>query len=1373
MDHGIFRVSSPEDSCLCYTRTLSGVDKNLQDHLASRYTDVLPSGTLDIEAQTLLQRLKHQKLPQVLKTGSNYREYSIPWVPGGLSDEVMDHEKYLSQLCGQVFIDVKRLIDGALTKQTNLCSPLDREVLHHAVLCKAKCESYCDRRDGVLARIREYILKPATKPLVIHGKSGSGKTSVMAKAASCMQKWSSGFVLVRFLGTSPQSSTIRELLVSISEQICTLFGFSLPLFSKMETIDIVQYFRNILMSSIDNLPGKRVVIMLDSIDQLSLVDGAHSMKWLPLFLPSNVRIVISMLPDQCTCLESMHALLPPSGECYVELGVMCTEAGMEIMDLWLSNIGRAITAKQRKLVAKAFISCPQPLFLKLIFDQARTWQSYLEDDRLFISSSVQEAFLHFYTNLEVQFGQALVEKSLGYFTAAKGGLTESELEHVLSLDDEVLNDIYQYWDPPAKGVLRIPSLLWKRIRHAIADYIVEQKADGMTVLTWYHRQFAESASSRYVKSGTAKESLHFTLSQFFEGIWGNGVGKSIELQHRGLVLSDANRQVPAQPLKFSESVYNYRKLSEYPYHLLHSKQIDKLKSEVLCCFNWIHTKLKAVGFTGTVRDHLSALEIFENEVDVSVVCETLSLSGSNLKHDPDFLAGQFLGRLLSIPPSSSISQLLNEARKWIEEARACVFQPLNSCLISPGGELKVTVAGHPQVILGIAKSESLPFLVSYSKGPGCSIFNVWDLTSLQCIENVSTLKLQGDNTLPEFNHVLSSSHLVAINVHSCAVWNIRTGECIKRIEKFEGELSCVAATRDCECILIGTSGGRVYFTDRFLSLWEHKALIFDGGVKSIYITPDDKLSLILSGSGSIAVADLQDKIVINSTAYDTSNFSAVHIVECRGGPTYIVAGTTSGTVCFSKFSGLCFTAAKGHSKAVKCITHLHTSSLNLAITGSLDKTICIWDLRECSIVRRLEGHVDGVWCLDFIPNSSRIVSGSKDDYLKVWDVLSGDCLHKLEGHSSWISCVKAIATNVVVSGSNDKTLKFWNLDATRLNNSSTNTHSVHAESIAFGPHGLAASGGPDAAKVWDPSTGNCLYSQRTPTSCVTFDSNRDLLIAGSASGTIAIYNTLDFSQRTVLEGHSGRVTGLQALDEGAGGFLVSSSLDSTLIVWDEHHERTILHTSGSSSTTAGAGVTIITTSSDKKLLASGSQDGSVRVWDLSHPSCNGSLNGHSKRVDCCAFNTDHTRLVSGSDDRTARVWNMQDMSCSVVVPYTDSVKALCFTSLDVFVAGVHRGNEQLKAWNADTGDCLASYVGHTHAVMCMLLVDESTIATSSRDGTVRLWRSKTCEMLASFDLQSQIKHIALSRTPTGQYLLAATTKSGPIAFLEFKIPISH
>ena len=46
---------------------------------------------------------------------------------------------------------------------------------------------------------------------------------------------------------------------------------------------------------------------------------------------------------------------------------------------------------------------------------------------------------------ERQHGDLFARRTLAYITAAKSGLTESELEDILSCDDEVLEDVYQYW----------------------------------------------------------------------------------------------------------------------------------------------------------------------------------------------------------------------------------------------------------------------------------------------------------------------------------------------------------------------------------------------------------------------------------------------------------------------------------------------------------------------------------------------------------------------------------------------------------------------------------------------------------------------------------------------------------------------------------------------------------------------------------------------------------------------------------------------------------------------------------------------------------------------------------------------------------------
>lgn len=69
-------------------------------------------------------------------------------------------------------------------------------------------------------------------------------------------------------------------------------------------------------------------------------------------------------------------------------------------------------------------------------------------------------FLHLFP------GKILVSHALGYISASKSGLKEPELEDLLSLDDIVLNDVYQFWTPPIRKML--PSL-WFRIHADIGE----------------------------------------------------------------------------------------------------------------------------------------------------------------------------------------------------------------------------------------------------------------------------------------------------------------------------------------------------------------------------------------------------------------------------------------------------------------------------------------------------------------------------------------------------------------------------------------------------------------------------------------------------------------------------------------------------------------------------------------------------------------------------------------------------------------------------------------------------------------------------------------------------------------------------------------
>lgn len=99
------------------------------------------------------------------------------------------------------------------------------------------------------------------------------------------------------------------------------------------------------------------------------------------------------------------------------------------------------------------------------------------------------------------------------------------------------------------------------------------------------------------------------------GKWAGGRKKNITLTRRKKTLPDADRQVSEQPLMFSKSVFNLRKLSEMPFHFIHSGQSALLYNEVLFNFDWIQGKIRGQSLNHVLEDFALALEM-EPELDV-------------------------------------------------------------------------------------------------------------------------------------------------------------------------------------------------------------------------------------------------------------------------------------------------------------------------------------------------------------------------------------------------------------------------------------------------------------------------------------------------------------------------------------------------------------------------------------------------------------------------------------------------------------------------------------------------------------------------------------------------------------------------------------
>ena len=101
-------------------------------------------------------------------------------------------------------------------------------------------------------------------------------------------------------------------------------------------------------------------------------------------------------------------------------------------------------------------------------------------------------------------------------------------------------------------------------------------------------------------------------------------------------------------------------------------------------------------------------------------------------------------------------------------------------------------------------------------------------------------------------------------------------------------------------------------------------------------------------------------------------------------------------------------------------------------SGSVDKTVRVWDVATKECVATLKGHTDGVFAVCGLGDGSRIASGSGDNTVRVWDVATKECVATLEGHTRYVMAVCSLGDGSrIASGSQDNTVRVSRVAAMR------------------------------------------------------------------------------------------------------------------------------------------------------------------------------------------------------------------------------------------------------------------------------------------------------------------------------------------------------
>lgn len=281
--------------------------------------------------------------------------------------------------------------------------------------------------------------------------------------------------------------------------------------------------------------------------------------------------------------------------------------------------------------------------------------------------------------------------------------------------------------------------------------------------------------------------------------------------------------------------------------------------------------------------------------------------------------------------------------------------------------------------------------------------------------------------------------------------------------------------------------------------------------------------------------------------------------------------------------------------------------------------------------------------------------------------------------------------------------------------------------VSFCPNGtlLAFNGKGNTVKIHDIQAGRLLETlQETPrnASGIAFAPDGTFLATAHLDSFVRLWDVATGEEIAVLSGHTGELTSVAVSPDGA--LLASGSVhpDFTLRVWNIESREQIKVLRGAD----GEEFFDVAFSPDGTLLAAATGSvtyGKVRIWDVETWTLLTTLEGYSNLVSSIRFSHDGTFLVSGSNDGTIRKWEIGSRDNPTIHRYDVSVRSLDLTADDTLLA-IGLDDSTIRLWDLMAEQEVIRLEGHTGPVRSVAISPDNRLLASGSmypDETVRVW----------------------------------------------------
>lgn len=241
---------------------------------------------------------------------------------------------------------------------------------------------------------------------------------------------------------------------------------------------------------------------------------------------------------------------------------------------------------------------------------------------------------------------------------------------------------------------------------------------------------------------------------------------------------------------------------------------------------------------------------------------------------------------------------------------------------------------------------------------------------------------------------------------------------------------------------------------------------------------------------------------------------------------------------------------------------------------------------------------------------------------------------------------------------------------------------------------------------------------------LSYSQNGKLLAAAHQDLTIRLWEPNNKNQKKpvpALRGHKAEIYAITFSHDHNGSMLASASADKTIRLWNPHavtdEEKLIAILPYKDS------VQSVAFSPDDQMLAGGSGDGIIQIWDAGTGDRIYEFKEHTDSVRAVHFSRDRTKLVSASLDGTSILWNLVGKGGKLHSPiqHNASVYTAKFSpDGNTFATG--SADKLIRLWDTNTAKQTLTFIGHKDSVRIFdFSPDGSTLVSGSPDGKIIVW----------------------------------------------------